>query len=517
MRRSDIGSTDRRMSAVEPPPLLNPYQRAQIEGRQQQQRLPRSEQSRVQPIRRAEEDAARPRFLSHRPRSPPFMFDTPPRLFQSVPLPRPTLPMQRRTLSPPHTYPAPFPFRPARLPLEHVPQRLDDARSHIARGEAGRPAPVFRMQRAPLMPTPSPPHTPVALQPRTVMHPLLDGEAFFRGHFLALPDRHSKLTTELAHFAGPYDRTTWPQRTITRAIPPLCIPSTAALPTSRLLAANTPLVRQPQTQRAAVVLPSPPSASAVFRSRPPPIVPPAKHDGGREAVTAPRAGSKPGHSTAIVSNNEHTAGNELSVQIKVAVTDKQQKQASTATQSAPQPATAAKQQPVAEIDDEKTVRSSADGERALAACDEAAAVVRSAEMKADEAVKPLPQQPSSPIIETDADAERKEEAAGRVQSDAESTVSSHYAFVGPAKYDGGPWVRQLLIDNGIHVVDFDDERCNIAFLESDYTPAHLSPQPIPSSREQHISFYDVQYIRDTAVGTARDLEEYRLSKPSERH
>ena len=116
----------------------------------------------------------------------------------------------------------------------------------------------------------------------------------------------------------------------------------------------------------------------------------------------------------------------------------------------------------------------------------------------------------------DADAEKRDEAEIPEQSEADSVVSSHYAFVGPAKFDGTPWVRQLLLDNGIHLVDFDDERCNIAFVESDYTSAQLSSQPIEASKEAYISFYDMQYVRDTATGDSKELSEYRLSKPSDR-
>jgi len=286
-----------------------------------------------------------------------------------------------------------------------------------------------------------------------------------------------------------------------------------------------------------------------------------KLDGGRAAVgMAATAQQVEARKEGDSDNNNHTNKEhevkEQAVDVEMAVeSEKQQQQQERSEQkqddrscATPQPAQQTASLPAGQQGDDKTetgaageqpVRSSADIERALAHCDseEPGTEQKKQSAKTTEAEETdqqrqttlpvsLPQQPqqpppSSPIIDVEAEAEaaeQQDEAADRPQSqsDADSAVSSHYAFVGPTKYGDSTLVLQILTDNGIHLVDFHDERCNIAFVECDYTAAQLSAQSMAVSKEAEVIFYDTQYIRDTAVGSAREISEYRLSKPSER-
>ena len=397
--------------------------------------------------------------------------------------------------------------------------------------------PYSHMPRPPALRTPSPPRTPVALR-HTVRPRLFDEEAFFHAQRSEPP--HSAVNHALTAMSRPDHLVPWFQPPPFRVPLPLRPPAIAALSLPRVTAVEAPVSRRLAAQGAAVGLLPSPSSPTVFRPQLPPHMRVDKHDGGRAAVTSAAPGPVTDSANYNISSNEHEAQNHSAVEVSGGVNEEQQQrhleleqdnQPSTTLQTVPQAESSQVDQPSdkkteAEAGVEQVVKSTADIERALADCkDEQPAADEknnAPEQEAEEVEKDdqqATQQPDSPIIdiiELDGESEKRDEAETRVQSEADSAVSSHYAFVGPAKFDGSPVVRQLLIDNGIHIVEFDDERCNIAFVESDYTPEQLSTEPIPAGKEEDISFYDMQFIRDTVVGSAKELSVYRLTKPSER-
>lgn len=559
-----MGREDRRVAVVQPP-QLNGYQRTQMQRQQQelQQRLMEREWSRDAPPWQAEEEEARQAFLSRRQRSPTFVLDPPPhRVLSPPPTPRYVQQtFQPRTDSPSRRYAAPLPSRADEIALFHGVQRRYALPSFDPPAARTRP---HHMHRRPALRTPSPPRTPLPPQ-RPSRQRLYDEEAFF--HRSTLDPQRSAFSYALTA-ASPSDRLVpWAQQPLVHVPLPWRVPPVAVPPRLRLPPAEPAVQQRIDSQSAFVNLVSPPLSPVDFRPELPPHMRADKLDGGRAAL-AEQVQEKKADGSDVNGRNqsememgqvvdvEHKAEIEGAVVMDgVAMNEQsleQEQQQTEQRHTSPQPATApqaaveAQQQPVGaevkaecvverveekECAIEQTVRSSADVERALASCDaeQAAGEQRQStgEKAADEADADTQQtrvQASSPIIEVvegavgaEAAAERSdEEAETRVQSEDDSSASSHYAFVGPAKFDGTPWVRQLLLDNSVHLVDFDDERCNIAFVEADYTPAQLSAQPIAAGKEDEVCFYDMQYIRDTAVGAAKELTEYRLSKPSER-
>ena len=493
-----------------------------------------SERLRANSIRQAEEDEARLSFLTLRRRSPPFAVDPPPHVIQPKDPPQymQHLLPRRRDEWPPPAVETLLSGPPARFHRGSRPERSDDKHELPA-----WPVADLRMRRPPGLRTPSPPRTPRALSQHRGLRQ--HENAFFRARpFEALysTDHIAMLASGCSHPLVP-----WAKLPTFRAPQSVRVPPAPAPPRLQLAAVEARSAT-PLAQRAAVEMLPSPSSPVVFRPEPPPHMRPDKRDGGRKAPTTAPAERKKANGV----DNHHSEGRQaektqaadVSVMENGELPQQQQQHQQDQTHNSQPAAVPQSSQPEAGLSAdcqgdiamdnnvvvEQPLQSSADIEAALAHCEGKPA----ADEKTTEAVEvvapqqqPIEQQPSSPIIdvidvEAEAEAETKDDPAPHEQSETDSAVSSHYAFVGPAKYDGSPWVKQLLTDNGIHVVEFDDERCNIAFLESDYSPAQLGQQPMPVEREADIIFYDMQYIRDTAVGEAGELAEYRLSKPSER-
>ena len=503
------------MAGLDPAPL-NAYQRSQLDRQRQERerRVMELVQSRAAPIRVAEEDEARQTFLSRRRRSPTFVLDPPPHRIQQATATRHTQQLWR--------------------PGTRSPQLTASWTSLPTRPRAER-----HMRRLPALRTPSPPRTPLALSRLSVVRLYEEENAFSR------TDREEPRYSEMSRalpVAASRNTVPWAPHPVSRVFQQWRLPVASAPPLLREPAALSVDSRLIARSAAIDLLPSP-SKPALFRPEPRLHLRTDKQDGGRKQA-AERAELRTAGESAAASNKQaadeagtvtatdeqHDSEHELQVEER----EEQQKQRhdhqpSIAPQRAQQtdpPAATCPSSSEASMATpvQPVVQSSADIERSLAACsseaaathDEKTAAAEQERAEAGAQQQQMAQQPASPLIEVDGQEERAEvEPAHHVQSDS-SAVSSHFAFVGAARYDGTPWVRQLLTDNGIHVVEFDDERCNTAFVESDYTSAQLGPSPIAASKEEEISFYDMQYIRDTALGTAKELSEYRLSKPSER-
>ena len=568
MRQRGIGREERRI-AVAQPPQLNAYQRVQMQRQQQQemqQRMMEVERSRAAQPWQAEEDEARQAFLSHRQRSPTFVLDPPPHRPLSPPSPPGYAQqyVQPRARSPPRHYRAPPPLRADEVALVNGVQRRYALPSFDT--------PVARMQpqhrsRPPALRTPTPPRTPLPAM-RPSRHRLYDEEAFY--HSAHLDPQRSAFNQALTA-ASPSDRLVpWAQQPLVHVALPWRVPPVIVPPRLRLPPAEPAVLpERVGGQSAFINLVSPLLSPVDFRPQLPPHMTADKLNGGRAAEAEKAQGADVRDSDVgggnekkceveLVVGIEHSAELEQAVDTNGVARDEGQKEqqpqqqqqagqqhAAEQLEAAPQAAVAQQQQPadvetkaecaVARTEEkdyvvDQTVRSSADIERALASCNSEQAAAneqrRSTEARtADEAEADTQQtrtQPSSPIIEVveeavgaEATAEASAEAE-RVHSETDSSASSHYAFVGPAKFDGAVWVRQLLLDNGVHLVDFDDERCNLAFVEADFTPQQLSARPIAAGKEDDICFYDMQYIRDAAVGAAKELTEYRLSQPNKR-
>ena len=190
------------------------------------------ERSRVEPIRRAEEDEARQMFLSRRRRSPTFVLDPPPHL---IPPPTPSrhaqqLVQRRAAESPPPLSTALLPTRPYRAERgddEHS-RRLQNVRAYTAFDSYPRRPPPLR--------TPSPPHTPIALShlTRPSRLRLYDEEAFFHNRHIV--PQYSALAAGYPSTAAGYsDRLVpWIRRSMLPITQPGRLPAAGLPPRLRL-------------------------------------------------------------------------------------------------------------------------------------------------------------------------------------------------------------------------------------------------------------------------------------------